>query len=598
MEPSASFSFKKSPRSSSSSSSLLLTTIIPVAMLILLSSFLFSTSTHHHHSSTPPPLILQPPPSPPPHSFIKSTCDTTLYPSLCFNTISSIPINLHHDNHTKTRNVLKFYIQKTINRLAITRSRMAAMNLKVREKNWVQNCLELLDLSQYELQESMNHLSPPYDDPPPYAAIKNLLSAAMTNENTCIEGFADLKLNGPSQTRFGRLFQKSLTPIMRMISNCLAITNYLETIGSIYTFKDSRLMSKGVYRDHVPSWMTAADRRLMQTSSRIIPPTVVVARDGTGNFTTIAAAVAAAPSRGKGRHVIQIKAGIYKENLVIPRNKANIMLVGDGMNSTIITSNKNFVDGYTTFTSATLTVVGNNFLARDLTIMNTSGPEKHQAVALRVTSDAAFYHCQFISHQDTLYAHSLSQLYRECAIHGTIDFIFGNAAAIFERCLILVRKPILGQKNVITAQGRLDPNQNTGISLQDCTIMAAPDFKVKERANFSTFLGRPWRNYSRTIVMRSYLGDIIDPQGWCPWNEYSNLETVEYIEYNNFGPGADTRKRVRWAGYHNNSRRNLEKMGIQSFLHGADEWLKSTEYLPLCSGLYAKYCKTGTTQVQ
>lgn len=139
-----------------------------------------------------------------------------------------------------------------------------------------------------------------------------------------------------------------------MISNCLAITNYLETIGSIYTFKDSRLMSKGVYRDHVPSWMTAADRRLMQTSSRIIPPTVVVARDGTGNFTTIAAAVAAAPSRGKGRHVIQIKAGIYKENLVIPRNKANIMLVGDGMNSTIITSNKNFVDGYTTFTSATL----------------------------------------------------------------------------------------------------------------------------------------------------------------------------------------------------------------------------------------------------
>ncbi|KAI3789933.1 hypothetical protein L2E82_02740 [Cichorium intybus] len=593
MESSSSFGFKKSSRSSSSSS-LLLTTVIPVALLILLSSFLFSNSTHHPHSSIPPPLTFQRPPPSPPHPFIKNTCTTTLYPTLCFNTLSSIPINLHHDNRTVTRNVLKFTIQKTIYRLTNSRSRMAALSLKVhQENNWVQNCLELLDLTQYELQESIKHL---YDDPPPYAAIKNLLSAAMTNENTCIEGFSDLKRKDLNQTRLGRYFQRSLTPIMRMISNSLAITNYLETTGSSFTFKDPRLLSKGVNRDHVPSWMTAADRRLMQTTPKISPPIIVVARDGTGNFTTIAAAVAAAPNRGKGRHVIQIKAGIYKENLVIPRNKANIMLVGEGMNATIITSNKNFVDGYTTFTSATLTVVGNNFLARDLTIMNTSGPEKHQAVALRVTSDAAFYHCQFISHQDTLYAHSLSQLYRECAIHGTIDFIFGNAAAIFERCLILVRKPILGQKNVITAQGRLDPNQNTGISLQDCTIMAAPDFKVNERANFSTFLGRPWRNYSRTIVMRSYLGDIIDPQGWCPWNEYSNLNTVEYIEYNNFGPGADTRKRVRWAGFHNNSKRDAEKMNIQSFLHGADEWLKSTDYLPLCSGLYAKYCKTANVQ--
>ncbi|KAL9998573.1 putative pectinesterase [Helianthus debilis subsp. tardiflorus] len=163
------------------------------------------------------------------------------------------------------------------------------------------------------------------------------------------------------------------------------------------------------------------------------------------------------------------------------------MLVGDGMNSTIITGSRNFVDGYTIFTSATLckylfaqfgnlykncmqpyvciskcfvknaAVIGNNFLARDLTIINTSGLEKHQVVALRVTSDAAFYHCQFISHQDT--------------IHGTVDFIFGNATVIFERCLILVRKPIPGQRNVITAQRRLDPNQNTGISLQNTDLL-------------------------------------------------------------------------------------------------------------------------------
>ncbi|KAJ9538816.1 hypothetical protein OSB04_031549 [Centaurea solstitialis] len=600
---------KKSSTSSSSSSTLVLTTFIPVALLLLLSSFLFSSSPTHH-SPPPPPSSSPPPPPPssivrppPPHSFIKNTCTNTLYPSLCFHTLSSIPPNfhLHHHNHqnnnqTRILHLLQFSIQKTINRVAKSRSRITSKLLQETTTDWVDNCIELLDQTLYELQES---LKPLFIDPPPYATIKTLLSAAMTNQNTCIEGFSDDQdLQDHAQQLLGRNFQRSLTPIMRMISNCLAIVNYLETTtvvgsgsGSNDTFAtSSRVLSKGLYHDHVPSWMTAADRRLMQTPPRMLPPTVVVAIDGTGNFTTIGAAIMMAPNRSTGRYVIQIKAGIYNENVVVPRQKLNIMLVGEGMNSTIITGSKNFVDGYTTFTSATLTVVGNNFLARDLTIMNTSGPEKHQAVALRVTSDAAFYHCQFISHQDTLYAHSLSQLYRECAIHGTIDFIFGNAAAIFERCLILVRKPILGQKNVITAQGRLDPNQNTGISLQDCTIMAAPDFSITERANFSTFLGRPWRNYSRTIVMRSYLGDLIDPEGWCAWNKYSNLDTVEYIEYMNFGPGADTRKRVQWAGYHNNSSREVEKFTIQSFLHGANEWLKSTD-LPLCSGLYAKDCK-------
>ncbi|PWA85657.1 Pectinesterase, active site-containing protein [Artemisia annua] len=555
-----------------------------------------SSSSSSSRWSVVPLSALTVTPPPPSHSFIKNTCTNTLYPSLCFRTLSSVRLDLHHhtNNHTKLHHVLQYSIHKTIKRVTKSRSRIIAN--RHNNNTWVDNCIELLDQTLYELQESIKPLYPPpynLDSPPPYATIKNLLSAAMTNENTCIEGFSD-----NTETRLGHYFQKSLTPIMRMISNCLAIINYIETnISTPASTTTQRLLSKGAFGlDHVPSWMTAADRRLMQIPPKIIPPTVVVALDGSGNYTDITAAILDAPNRSTGRYVIQIKTGIYYENIVIPRQKANIMFVGEGMNSTIITGSKNFVDGYTTFTSATLTVIGNNFLARDLTIINTSGPEKHQAVALRVTSDAAFYHCQFISHQDTLYAHSLSQLYRECAIHGTVDFIFGNAAAIFERCLILVRKPIAGQKNVITAQGRLDPNQNTGISLQDCTIMAAPDFPVAERDNFSTFLGRPWRNYSRTIVMRSYLGDLIDPQGWCAWNKYSSLDTVEYIEYMNFGPGADTRNRVQWVGYHNNSTTDVEKFTVQSFLQGANEWLKSTD-LPLCSGLYAKDCKKDSAQL-
>jgi pectinesterase len=109
-------------------------------------------------------------------------------------------------------------------------------------------------------------------------------------------------------------------------------------------------------------------------------------------------------------------------------------------------------------------VAGDRFIAVDVTFRNTAGPEKHQAVALRNNADlSTFYRCSFEGYQDTLYVHSLRQFYRECEIHGTVDFIFGNAAAVFQSCNLFARKPMANQKNAFTAQGRSDPNQNTGI---------------------------------------------------------------------------------------------------------------------------------------
>lgn len=216
----------------------------------------------------------------------------------------------------------------------------------------------------------------------------------------------------------------------------------------------------------------------------------------------------------------------------------------------------------------------------DLTIQNTAAPEKHQAVALRVTSNAAFHRCNIVSFQDTLYAHSLRQLYHECTIRGTIDFIFGNAAAVFKNCRILVRKPLKGQRNTITAQGREDPNQNTGISLQNCSIEAASDFTPEERKHFSTYLGRPWRNYSRVIVSSSYLGDVIHPRGWLEWPRYSSVDTVEYIECMNYGTSAFMRRRVSWLK--NCSVEMVKQFGVEEFLHGEDDWLEST-VIPLLS---------------
>ncbi|KAF6139830.1 hypothetical protein GIB67_009677 [Kingdonia uniflora] len=333
--------------------------------------------------------------------------------------------------------------------------------------------------------------------------------------------------------------------------------------GSEYQRDCGKIRIKRTKLEHgFPAWMTTGFKNIGVSSN------IVVASDGSGLFRTISEAVRMAPTMSKYRFVIKIKRGLYQENVEIPRDKPNIMFVGEGMDSTVISGSKNFIDGVSTFNSATLTVIGDRFLARDITIINTSGPEKHQAIALRVTSNSAFFRCNFTSYQDTLYVHSLRQFYHECTIQGTIDFIFGNAAAVFQNCLILVRKPNHGQKNMITAQGREDTNQNTGISLHNCTILVAGDLAEVGKGRVSTFLGRPWRNYSRTIVMKSYLGDLIHPRGWYKWDRYSTINTVEYIEYKNYGPGSDTRRRVKCRGYKKDySEDKAKQFTVGMFLH-------------------------------
>lgn len=108
---------------------------------------------------------------------------------------------------------------------------------------------------------------------------------------------------------------------------------------------------------------------------------------------------------------------------------------------------------------------GRNFIARDMGFRNTAGPQKHQAVALMTSADqAVYYKCHIDAYQDTLYAHSNRQFYRECNIYGTVDFIFGNSAVVIQNCNIMPKLPMHGQQITITAQGKTDPNMNTGIT--------------------------------------------------------------------------------------------------------------------------------------
>jgi pectinesterase len=216
-------------------------------------------------------------------------------------------------------------------------------------------------------------------------------------------------------------------------------------------------------------------------------------------------------------------------------------------------------------------VKGKGFIAKDIQFKNTAGASKHQAVAFRSGSDqSVFYRCSFVGFQDTLYAHSNRQFYRDCDITGTIDFIFGNAAVVFQNCKIMPRQPLPNQFNTITAQGKKDPNQNTGIVIQKSTITTLPN----DNLIAPTYLGRPWKDFSTTIIMKSDIGSFLKPVGWISW--VFNVDppsSILYAEYQNTGPGAAVAQRVKWAGYKSAlADEEALKFTVESFIQGP-EWL-------------------------
>lgn len=229
-------------------------------------------------------------------------------------------------------------------------------------------------------------------------------------------------------------------------------------------------------------------------------------------------------------------------------------------------------------------MAGEGFLARSLRIENTAGPSKHQAVALRVNADhAAFYDCDIFGYQDTLYVHSFRQFFKNCTIQGTVDFIFGNAAVVFQNCEIQARLPNHNQKNMITAQSRDDINEPTGIVIQHCRISSTPDLE-SNKTSIKTFLGRPWKEFSRTVIIKSEIGDLVEPEGWHEWNGEFALKTLFYAEYMNSGVGSSTDDRVKWEGFKViTNETEAMQFSVENFIEGGS-WLKTTGF-PYSLGL-------------
>ncbi|ONH93969.1 hypothetical protein PRUPE_8G263900 [Prunus persica] len=424
--------------------------------------------------------------------------------------------------------------------------------------------------------------------------VQTSLSAILTNQQTCLDGIQStasawsLKtgLSAPNDTKFYSvslaLFTKGWVPKKKKSATW-------KPTRKQRGFKNGRLPLKMSSRTRAV-YEGVTKRKLLQTETEddgvLVSEVVTVSQNGTGNFSTINDAIAAAPNNSastNGYFLIYVTAGVYEEYVSIAKNKRYLMMVGDGINQTILTGNRSVVDGWTTFNSATFAVTAPGFVAVNMTFRNTAGAIKHQAVAVRNGADlSTFYSCSFEAYQDTLYTHSLRQFYRECDIYGTVDFIFGNAAVVFQNCNLYPRLPMSGQFNAITAQGRTDPNQNTGTSIHNCTIRAADDL-ASSNSSTKTYLGRPWKEYSRTVYMQSYIDSVVDPAGWRAWDGEFALSTLYYAEYNNTGPGSNTTSRVTWPGYHVINATDAANFTVTNFLLG-DDWLPQTG-VPYTGGL-------------
>jgi len=306
----------------------------------------------------------------------------------------------------------------------------------------------------------------------------------------------------------------------------------------------------------------------------VYPKEITVALDGSGNYKTIQEAVNSVRDFGQ-QVVIHIKKGIYHEKLVIPTWKTQIALIGEDKENTIITNNdysgkanpggKDMFGNakFSTFTSYTVLVQGNDFTAKNLTIENTAG-RVGQAVALHVEGDrCVIENCKILGNQDTLYVSNEAsrQYYKDCYIEGTTDFIFGEATCVFQSCTI---KNLM---NSFTTAASTTARQKFGYVLFDCKIIA-------DTSIHKAYLGRPWRSYAKTVYIRCELGRQILPEGWNPWKGDAMFtdkdKTAYYAEYKSTGPGANPTKRVAWS--HQLTDKEAKEYTVANIFAGREPW--------------------------
>ncbi|HWH72503.1 MAG TPA: pectinesterase family protein, partial [Candidatus Sulfotelmatobacter sp.] len=281
------------------------------------------------------------------------------------------------------------------------------------------------------------------------------------------------------------------------------------------------------------------------TSTVVVTPppvayNVIVAKDGSGNYMTVQAAIDAAPTGRTTPYVIYIKNGKYKEKITIPSNKPFIHLIGESVANTILTyddySGKAMPGGgtYGTANSASVTVNANDCFLANITFENSTG-DAPQALAINVGSDrVVVVNCRFLGGQDTVLVYNSGRSYfKNCYIDGTVDFIFGNGKAVFDSTVVYAKTRQDGLSGSYITAANTPSGQPYGFVFRDCVIPS----------NFGTtsyVLGRPWQNdgsnttpaHNKTVFINTTMGNsIIQPVGWSKWTDATVTSVIYYGEY-------------------------------------------------------------------
>ncbi|XP_024178093.1 putative pectinesterase/pectinesterase inhibitor 28 [Rosa chinensis] len=478
---------------------------------------------------------------------IEAVCQPTDYKETCQNSLSAKAGNV-----TDPKELIKLGFQITMDKIQEVINNSSTLKDLAKDpmaNQALENCKELLTYSIDDLKKSFEKIGP-FEVRKLKEYVEDLkiwLSASISYEQTCLDGFQNT--TGDAGTKMQDILKQS----QELTKNGLAMVTEISNLFGNSNLKTQRRLLAEAPIDPkkapkiIPSWIDGRKLDLTTANPSSLKPNVVVAMDRSGKYKTINEALKDIPKDNSQKmFVIYIKEGVYNENVLLDKHMTNVMFIGDGPTKTKITGNKNYANGIQTFKTATVAVIGDYFIAKDIGFENTAGPKGHQAVALRVQSDLSiFYNCRIDGYQDTLYTQTHRQFYRDCTITGTIDFIFGDAAVVFQNCKLIIRKPDPNQDIMVTAQGRSDKRQPTAIVLQNCTISGEKDY-IEDKNTKMAYLGRPWNTYSRTIVMQSQIDDVINPLGWMEWTGKINHQTCWFGEYSNRGPGAATNKRVNW----------------------------------------------------
>lgn len=288
--------------------------------------------------------------------------------------------------------------------------------------------------------------------------------------------------------------------------------------------------------------------------------TIVVSRDGTGNFRTLQEAIESARAFMDYTVTIYVKNGVYKEKVIIPSWVENIDIIGEDRDKTIITYDDHAnINKMGTFRTYTVKVEGSDITFKNLTIENNAA-QLGQAVALHTEGDRLkFINCRILGNQDTIYTGAkFTRLYfKDCYIDGTTDFIFGPSTALFEDCIIH------SKRNSYVTAASTPKEAKYGYVFKHCKLTAEPGVD-------KVYLGRPWRPYAYTLFIECELGKHIVLAGWHNWGKQSNEETARYMEYKNTGEGANASERVAWSKQL--TKKEAEAVTVDAIFRTQSDW--------------------------